>query len=521
MVDTPTPVRRTPLLGLLLTIPALLLLCSGYVVPTVRLFWTSLHNARFLKENSEFIGLENYGHLDRFYGSGTLVAVGLGLAAAAVAIVVGGGIAFLAHRSGRVGRRLVWIGFALPLSALASSAVAVAWFLTLTGDSARTYFEHPVAGNFVVALLAAFGLLSGIGAVAYLLVLRAGRRVAVTGGLVALILGASSIALVLQSAAFPLLLRSPRDDAPPVLQIYTEAFQTARFGLAAAGSVVLLVVLAILGVLVTAAVVAMQARLVRVENAESGSKPGWTVATAVVGGGVLLFGLLGLGPWLLRLADFGELPDGVAGPIFFTWAPPLVSTVVGVGAAVLAGFGIGGLRPLGTRSHLLLLPFAPWLFVGLAPLMVDAYAHLWRPDGSDNVALAFLRAIPPSSLSIPALVLSAVLFRGLSTQDRPWRAWRTAAPTIGLVALVTWVVQAQDLLWTLLVTVDADYGSLPYWAVRQTSQYAFSRDMDSMVGWMYPIPGWLLVAAAVAVVGVFVLDRLALHTGPEEQPPVA
>ncbi|NUR72943.1 MAG: sugar ABC transporter permease [Hamadaea sp.] len=521
MVDTPTPVRRTPLLGLLLVIPAFLLLCSGYVVPTARLFWTSLHDARFYKDDPEFIGLDNYGHLDRFYGVGAVAVIGIGLAAAAIAILIGGGVAYLAHRSGRTGRRLVWIGFALPLAALASTAVAISWLLAVAGESMRTYIEHPVAGNFFITLAASFGLLTGIGAVAYLLVLRAGRRVAVSGALVALVLGAASVAVAMQSLALPFMLRGPRDSAPPVYLIYSEAFQTARFGLAAAGGVVMLLVLAILGILVTAAVVFLQARLVRVEQTEPPSKPGPTIATAVVGGGVLLLGLLGLGPWLIRLADFGELPHNFAAAVFFTWAPPLVSTVVGVGAAALAGFGIGALRPLGSRSHLLLLPFAPWLFAGIAPFMVDAYAHLWRPDSGDNFVLAFLRAIPPSSLSIPALVLSAVLFRGLSTQDRPWRAWRTAAPVVALIALLTWVVQAQDVLWTLLVTKDEEYGSLQYWAFRQMSQFGYARSMDSLVGWLYPIPGWLLVAAAIAVVGVFVLDRLALRTGPEDEPPVA
>ena len=124
-------------------------------------------------------------------------------------------------------------------------------------------------------------------------------------------------------------------------------------------------------------------------------------------------------------------------------------------------------------------------FVGLVPLMTDAYMHLW--DGDDNVAKAFLRAIPPSSLSIPALFLSAVLFRGLASQYGPSQALRRAAPVVGLIALVTWVVQAQDPLWSLVVTRDRDYASMPSLALNQMFQYAVGP--ETLVGWVLPLPG--------------------------------
>jgi len=508
-------VRRTPLLGLLFMIPAVVLLCSGYVVPTVRLLWTSLHNASFFRDGADFVGLDNYGRLDAvFFGPGTLLAVGLGLATGAIAVVLGGGLAFLAYRAGRVGRRLVWIGFSLPLAALASTAILSAWQLAIARSPVNAFPDDFRPGFFAVVLAATFGLLTGIGAVAYLLVLRAADRRGLAAGLVARVLVTSTLAVALQSVLPSLLLGTTRDSSPPAVGIYNMAFRNAHLGVAAAGSVVLLLALAVLGVLVTAAVIVLQARLVRVEQTEPATNPGFLGLTAVLGGGLLLVGLVGLLPWLGDLADFGELPDGLIKPLFFTWAPTLISTVVGVGAAVLAGFGLGALRPLGRRSGLLLLPFAPWLFVGLSPLMVDAFQHLWRPD-DDNFLYAFLRAIPPSSLSIPALVLSAVLFRGLATQDGPARSWRTAAPVVALIALVTWVLQAMEGLWPMVVTTDPAYASLPYLAIMRGGAYTFAP--DSALGWVYSAPGFLFTAAAIAVVGVFVLDRLALRTGPEDQ----
>ncbi|NUR51728.1 MAG: sugar ABC transporter permease [Hamadaea sp.] len=514
MVDTPTPVRRTPLLGLLFAVPAVLMLCSGYVVPTVRLLWTSLHRTVFFREGGDFVGLDNYGRLDTMFGGGTFLAIGLGLATGAVAVVGGGGLAYFANRAGRVGRRFVWIGFALPVAALSSVAIASAWQLAISRREVNA-FPDVEPGYAVVVLLATFGLLVGVGAAAYLLVFRSARKRGLAAGLAALVLVGATLAVTLQSLAAPLLIATRREDAPPVLGIYNSAFRLGNLGVSAAGSVVLLLVLALLGVAVTAAVVFAQARLVRVEQPEPAGNPGFLAITLVVGGGALLVGIVGLLPWLLDLADFGRLPDGPFEPWLLSWGPTLISTVVGVGAAVLAGFGIGALRPLGRNSHLLLLPFAPWLFTGLGVTMVDAFQHLWRHD-SDNFLFAFLRAIPPSSLNIPALVLSAVLFRGLTTQDSPARSWRTAAPVVALVALVTWVVQANDVIWSLISVTDPGNGTMPYLAVSRGFAYSFGT--ESLVGWLYPIPGYLLTAAAIAVVGVFVLDRLALHTGPEDQP---
>ena len=498
--------------------PALLLLCSGYAIPTLRILWTSLQHVTFLKQsNARFAGLDNYMALDNVFGAGTLMTFGVGLASAVIAIVGGGAVAYLAHRSGRSGRRAVQIAYAVPMASLASAAIATAWLHTFARRPVNAFPDALDPGYAIVALLVSFGLLTGLGATAYLLVLRAGgppRRLVPAGVLVAVVLAAGAVAVTLQSFVLPnMLLR--KADSTPAIGMYNAGFRYGDLGLASAAGVVLLAVLAVLGVIVTAVVVLLRARIVRVEEPGPAKPSGaWLAATAVVGGGALLIGVLGLLPWLGGLADFGRLPGGWFTPILFTWGPTLVSTVVGVGAAVLAGYGIGALRPFGDRSALLLLPFAPWLFVGLVPLMTDAYMHLW--DGDDNVAKAFLRAIPPSSLSIPALFLSAVLFRGLASQYGPSQALRRAAPVVGLIALVTWVVQAQDPLWSLVVTRDRDYASMPSLALNQMFQYAVGP--ETLVGWVLPVPGFLLLAAAIAAVQVFSIDKLALRVGADDTP---
>ncbi|NED57537.1 sugar ABC transporter permease, partial [Micromonospora aurantiaca] len=69
----------------------------------------------------------------------------------------------------------------------------------------------------------------------------------------------------------------------------------------------------------------------------------------------------------------------------------LLGAVVSVGAAFLGALGIGGLRPLGRRSEWLLLPFAPWLFVGIGPLSIAGFENV----GTLDLINSFGALIPP------------------------------------------------------------------------------------------------------------------------------
>ena len=104
-------------------------------------------------------------------------------------------------------------------------------------------------------------------------------------------------------------------------------------------------------------------------------------------------------PWLTSLTDLtvaGQYPPAM---LLNTWVPPLLSTVVGVGLAALAGFGIGGLRPLGRWSELSAAA-RPWLFIhiGLMLAKEEAAAPL---EGEPGIPAAD----PAAWLVVPALVL--------------------------------------------------------------------------------------------------------------------
>jgi hypothetical protein len=191
--------------------------------------------------------------------------------------------------------------------------------------------------------------------------------------------------------------------------------------------------------------------------------------------------------------------------------------VVGVIAALLAGFGIGALRPLGPRSELLLLPFAPWLFVGTGPLALRQVAAGLTADRTD----ALFALVPPTRLSIPALFVFALLFRG--QRD----SWRTGARTAGaaarallpvlpmaaLVAGVTWLMHAQDLLWQFAGALAVGHRTGPVAVLEQVRLAAADQ-----LGYGLALPPLLaaaLLAAAVAL-QLGYLDRVTLRLGGPE-----
>jgi hypothetical protein len=253
-----------------------------------------------------------------------------------------------------------------------------------------------------------------------------------------------------------------------------------------------------------------------------GARVGAAVATCV--GLVVVLAITGYGlwPWLSRLGQFGPDTGSVVVDVLVnTWLAPLLSTVVGVGLAAVAGFGIGWLRPLGRWSELLLLPFAPWLFVSVGPLVVAKYEVVRQAAWFDS----FAALIPPVWLVIPALFLFTLLFKGLERRrsapiaggtapsDATIRTVLAALPMLALVAGATWLIQAQSLLWPLTVGVDVEDVTGPTLLVRQlTLLYGVGGDQLG-IGLVLPIPAIVIFAVALGLLQVLYLDRLALRVG--------
>jgi hypothetical protein len=500
--------RARTVLGLLLLVPALVTLVISYGAPTV---WTIR---------------TGWGH--PLATDGFKFALSLAIIPLLTVLVIAPLLAYAAHRAGRPARWLLRVSLAVPMVAFTPTAFATAWLLG-RGRQAQDGGEL----GWMVRLAtwsSLFGLVCGIAVTVYLAAMRArepGRSLrpalVTVGGLAAV----SVVAASLQVYAYPMLLSRDQPLTPMVAQ-YRTAFLSFRVGSAAAQATVLLGVLAALGLLATAMVILTGLR-VEVDSVSrwiDEEATGWHSRGAAIAGalgtaGVLVISGYGLWPWLTRLGGSSP-PPGVssASVLFNTWLPPLVSAVVAVGVALLAGFGIGALRPLGRWSELLLLPFAPWLFVGLGPLSLAGFDRV-RAAGQLNT---FAGLIPPSWLAIPALVIFTVLFRGLAAYPlvidparglRDPGAWqlgkrtmRSALPMVGLVFGATVLVRSQDLSWSFVVAADAEHLTGPLLAVRQLAELPASH---VSVGLVLPVVLVAIFAVALSVLQLFFLDRVTLR----------
>ena len=500
------PDGRRRVLGLLLIAPAVIALILGYVWPAVDTVLLSFQRRIMFKDGSEWIGLDNYTSKDGLgwasYGN-VFLAV---LVPLLVVTVVAFGLAIAGSVAGTSGRRVVRLALVLPMVAPAGGLLALAWH-TFGADGVRL----PVT---VIVWLSTFGLLCGVGATVYLAALRRDPGKGLTTRLwsvatVAALLSIGVVAAGLQLFSVAVLPYSATTGQFPVNRIFRSAILSFSLGGAAAVATPLLVVLAVLGVAATAIVVATRL-CATVEPAKSTPRNAPALVATIVGSIIVLgITVLGLIPWLI---DAGEVEPHIAGTVAGTMIasllPPVVSTVVSIVLALLAAIGISVVRPLGDRSEWLLMLFAPFLFVGTAPLLPGSF-H------TDTIS-DFTGLIPPVWIAVPALLIFSVFLRGQCERYAPASAGdvvvKVILPVLPLVLLVggaMWVVQSQDLFWQLNYSPNgAGTGLVTVFSVVQGS---FGVPKHLPLGLALPI--WLVVVTAIglAVLQIFYLDRLAIR----------
>ncbi|MQA85720.1 MAG: sugar ABC transporter permease [Streptosporangiales bacterium] len=524
------------MVGLVLVLPAFFGLLTGYLWPTIRTAWWSFQARQPFGGGGggQWVGLDNYvrvlAQFGRTWGFAPVFAI-MPLLTLAVVVPL---LAIAAHRAGRRARWAVRLALAVPMVCFAPVALAGGWQLDrfdLAGAQGSVFAAAFLRlGVVSAAWLSMFGLVCAIGVTVYLAVLR-GRGPGPSAYLADLAVGALAVivtlAVALQSFTYPYVMTQggPADQTlTPMLDTFRSGFLTLEFGAAAAQAMLVLVVLMVLG-LGAACVIILTGLRVEVDPsphpADGPSRRAGIRATPALLAALGLFAVLavtayGLWPWLSRLGGLGPVDGPTAISLLArTWLPPAVSAVVGVGLAAVAGFGIGALRPLGRWSELLLLPFAPWLFVGVGPLVL-----VWF-DFARAIGLldTFLGQIPPVWLAVPALFLFTVVFRGL--------ALRPAEPTVGagarygrmllwglpmlvFVGGATWLVQAQSLFWGL---VSGNRNpTAPVWVVQQLGADPAARDAVSF-GLVLPIPTLVIFAVGLGLLQVFYLDRLVIRVG--------
>jgi ABC-type sugar transport system permease subunit len=525
------PHSTARVVGMLLLVPVLFTWVWSYLLPTITTVLRGFQRDNLVSP-PQSVGTRNYDYvLHHAFG-----AIGFGLLLVVTPLIVGLLVAPLlavfAHRGGTAARRVTLGLTAVPLVCYAPVALAVGWMShrlhpgDLAGaDRARGTLVSIVGWTSI-------GVVVAVGTTLALAALR-GRRPGVAVPALGAVVALGVLAAGLQQFTIPLMLTDggPLDSTvTPVLQILQISFGQfiLDFGPGSASATLLLLILAVLGIAAVGVLLAVRAR---VEYAPAARPASTGNAVALVVTAVLLLGLLvvvgyALMPWLGSM--FGSAPllrNTSTGRILAnTWLPPLVSALVGVFVALLGGIGIGACRPLGRYSELLLLIFAPWLFVGTGPLALAAYERARSWDQVDT----FLGLIPPTWLSIPALVLFTLLFRGLSGQ---WRAagggyqWLgrvvalPALPMLGGAVLLTWLAGAQQLLWPEMIASNPQNGPASVAMVLQMQAYSMvpSRYLGVM-GLVFPLPLLVLFVLAFVALAVFYLERLAIQVGPEPEP---
>jgi hypothetical protein len=495
--------------GLVLVVPALALLIVSYVEPVLWTVRSSRHQVSVRRLDG---GGGAPGHDFGF-------AIGLMVVPVLLVLVAAPLLAGAAHRGGTVSRWFTRALLAVPLAAYAPSALVVSRFVKDRRIDGSTY------------LWGTFGLVMALGVTLFLAALRRrdpGRR---PWGAV-LVAGAVGVAGVIAAALqeFTTFYLAPRNQITPLVEVFRTSFVQFDFARASSTTVKVLVPLIVLGLALTVLLILSGARLEFDKpwrSADERTRPARPVGWAVAGAGavlVLMVTLVGIGPELSHL--FGGSRGGFPiGPVLaHTWLPPLISSLVGVVVAGLAGFGIGWLRPLGRHSEWLLVPFGLFLFVGIGPLAVRAYA-----SGSVNGRLeSFASLIPPVWVALPALFVLTLMFRGQAARAEalrqelrpvpPIRLLLPVLPMAGVVFGATWVVRAQDLIWPLISASRPQHWAAPVALMSRAGEALETRDLPfSLV-----LPGALFLALLLITVAVQVvyLDRVALRTGlPEHETP--
>ncbi|MFI7077082.1 sugar ABC transporter permease [Micromonospora sp. NPDC049903] len=537
-------------IGLVLLLPAFLALLWSYLLPTGLAIARSTTRDNLLGPATD-VGAEHYRQrFEQGVVGEYRMALLLTLVPLVLALLVAPLLALLADRAGRGPRLAARALLAVPVAGYAPVALLLGWRLDRVEP--RAAVESPYATLVELTAVGSAGLVVAVATTAFLATLRGRRRPAdalPAAATVAGLLVLGIVAATLQSFVAPLLAASNRASFP-LTTIVVQSLARMDLGRGSAEAVLLLAVLAVLGLAATTLLLVTRARIELADAADSRTPstpaattaPTWPASTppdAPTGGssgptgggsgpariGLAVVGVVAVGlmlwvawPWLRRSLrftnDFGPVPGAaLSDMLIWTWLPTLVATLVTITVAVAGGFAIGGLRPLGRFSELLLLPFAPWLFVGTGPLAVESYL---RTRDFDQVN-TFLGVIPPGWVSIPALFLFTLLFRGLEPR---WRAGggfgRTmlapAVPMVLLAGLVTWLVSSGQLLWPWIVAQTPSTRTAPVEALAQGTTGRIPAD-ELALGALLPLPMLLLFLIALVVLQVRYLDRLAIRVG--------
>ncbi|MEU6787052.1 sugar ABC transporter permease [Nonomuraea angiospora] len=549
-MTSPTPPQApSPALGWLLAVPALFGTLISLVLPTAQTIWLSLQKGGVLRE-STYVGFANYGKLlgDGEFWRAAWFTLSLVAMPLLVAVVVAPLLAVALDRAGTWPRRAGRIALSLAIVTFSPVGVAAAWMRGLAPDApglaglAEGLRDPATAPGTLRLIVAAgtFGVACALAVMAFLPALRAGSvppgfsgaegfsgAQGFSGGsrggvapamlVVGVLVAIATVAVGLQTFSFGLVLTrgGPERSTETLAGLqYDSAFRMAEFGPGASVATLTGVILGVLGIVAT--VVAAASRLSVTltprpapEPGAAGGRGAGSVGMAVGIVALVVFlavALVCAWPWIDGVLASPASEAGSLRSQVNTWVPAIGGAVVSVGVAYLAALGIGGLRPLGRGSEWLLLVFAPWLFVGTGPLGVANWQNMRNMGLIDS----FLALLPPLLVSVPALLVLTLLCKGLAERtDKDFfgGVFLPSLPMAGILAGAVALMNAQDLLWPMLVAQKPTLFTAP---VAQMAQLGSFSAAKPDVGAATPLLVVAVALIAVVAAQLFYLDRLAI-----------
>lgn len=495
LAGSTTPGQR--IAGLVLLLPALVVLITQQVIPGVRTLTLSVRDGN-LFETGEFVGLGNYASLSGEWLRTIVVTLSLGLLVGAIGVTVGIMLGRLARRAPPGWGRVTLALLALVLVTYGPGTFVLSQFWT--GQDLNVLIAWQL-----VAALPVFVIIGAIGGI----LSRSGSVLLVLGAVVAV--GGACLGMQSDLGVF--------NAQVPGSLIQATAFTYAMGGQGAAASAVLGLLLAALGVGAGLMLHAVRPRfdLAQAPPQRAGRSAGVGVLAVVASIVVATLLVILARPWLSQVGNTGEETLGSDAGTTTWWSAGMHTleaalTVLVTGTAAVA---IGYLRPFGRRSLRAMLVVSPWFFVGLLPLVVAIYAG-WSPEATEPP----YRGLTPQLFTVPLLFVLAYIADGVRSARDSGRRVQVVA-TIGLVTLVIGVVvvmRSQQLLWDVLFRFDQDSAIQALWTMMSATFGGSGVPIGLIVPIAVLVPAALLLAAAgAAIPGVAIGSARRLPPAP--QPP--
>lgn len=453
-----TPASRIGL-GLILLFPAALMCALTQLWPTLGTISMSFQKVDLLRaDRSTWVGGDNYGLLfeqgrvAQALGFVLLLVVARVIAVAVVPPALGWAISRFRGGLGAVLR-----GFgALPALFYLPGAFGLAWLaalqgLRMSGAEWTSWLVDPTSAPLFVAVvdvLAALAFGTSFCVVVFGAAARSERpqKWMLIAWLATVV---TAVALALQVMDLPLTLTNGGPagaTTTPLVLAYRYFAQFFEIGPAAAAATLVLLPVLGLGLIAGLGLALTRPRIESVEDPAGAASPSGLAVIALILGGLILLVSVATLAWIYLgpLLGASEVSSGEPRTLA-VWSDSLLSPFAGVAInlvlALVGGYAIGGVRPLGRQSLWLLVPFAPWLFVVPAVQVMD-----WFPKYQSMGLLGTWAAMIPPGLNVTALVIVAVAFFGV-----PERASARARALPFMLALaigaLAWQSAIYDYVW--------------------------------------------------------------------------